>query len=205
MSIWGPAYAIIPTSKYLLLFLGVDVASLCVQAAGGGIASAATSQNPPGSTVPGTRIMLAGIVLQLVAMVVFMLFFLATVFKAKGVPMTKAVRQLLWATLFASTAIVVRNVYRTVELAQGWTGYLMTHEVFFAVFDGAMMVLAGAAFCFFHPARCLRGERELVDEVGIQKDAEVARDKGSESSISSNDGLSNAKDESVSDEHGVMA
>lgn len=38
-----------------------------------------------------------------------------------------------------------------IELSQGWTGYVITHEVYFIVLDGAMMVIAVGIFNIFHP------------------------------------------------------
>lgn len=58
---------------------------------------------------------------------------------------------LLIGTAFASAMIYARGVYRSVELAQGWTGHLMTHEVYFIWLDGFPMVLGYAAFAVLHP------------------------------------------------------
>ena len=41
----------------------------------------------------------------------------------------RRVELLLAGVAFASLMIYVRGVYRSIELAQGWTGYLITHEV----------------------------------------------------------------------------
>lgn len=182
MGIWGNKYSLIPLKRYLFIFLGIDIASLVVQAIGGGMASAASGMTPQGSTKPGTDVMIAGIVIQLASMLVFMVFFIGTVWKARKVPMTSNVKKLLWATVFSSAVIIIRNLYRTIELAQGWTGYLMTHEAFFAVFDGAMMVLASGVFNFFHPAWMLKGEADLIQHEN------AVHDKVSASSISSHDG-----------------
>ena len=53
---------------------------------------------------------------------------------------------------------MVRNFYRAVELAQGWDGYLITHEVYFAVLDGALMVMAVVVFNLFFPSRYVSGD-----------------------------------------------
>jgi len=98
--------------------------------------------------------MLAGIVLQLISMLAFVLvaghFYLAAraavVGRAayahsfdtvSGVDSltTKPVRTLIHTLTLASMAIIVRGVYRTVELAQGWHGYTMRHEAFFDLLD----------------------------------------------------------------------
>lgn len=66
--------------------------------------------------------------------------------------------------------IYVRSIYRTIELLQGWTGFLITHEVYFVVLDGAMMVLAVGIFNLFHPALFgLRDVRKGVRDVDRTK------------------------------------
>lgn len=52
---------------------------------------------------------------------------------------------------FASAMIYVRGAYRSIELAQGWSGVLMTTEVYFTWLDGFPMVLADTAFAAIHP------------------------------------------------------
>lgn len=55
------------------------------------------------------------------------------------------------AITIASIAIYIRCIYRVVELAQGWTGYLITHEVFLMTLDALMISIAGLIFVPFHP------------------------------------------------------
>lgn len=52
-----------------------------------------------------------------------------------------------WATLM----IYIRGIYRSVELAQGWSGYVITHEVYFIWLDGFIMVLCMAGLAVAHP------------------------------------------------------
>ncbi|KAK1920776.1 RTA1 like protein-domain-containing protein [Papiliotrema laurentii] len=63
----------------------------------------------------------------------------------------RRVEFLLAGVAFASLMIYVRGVYRSIELAQGWTGHLITHEPFFTWLDGLPMVLCLAAFAVAHP------------------------------------------------------
>ncbi|WVQ96054.1 hypothetical protein IAU59_003154 [Kwoniella sp. CBS 9459] len=59
--------------------------------------------------------------------------------------------KVLVGTGICSLMIIIRGVYRSVELVQGWEGYLITHEVYTIWFDGAVMVLAIVAVNVFHP------------------------------------------------------
>ncbi|WVQ74899.1 hypothetical protein IAR50_004507 [Cryptococcus sp. DSM 104548] len=50
-----------------------------------------------------------------------------------------------------SLCIIIRGFYRSVELVQGWDGYLIEHEVYQDVLDGIPMVIALASVNVFHP------------------------------------------------------
>ena len=108
-----------------------------------------------GNTAPGTHTMVAGIVFQLASITVFV--FLAADFVRRTLrlqllqTMTGTIVPLLGAMIFSVVCIYIRSIYRTIELSQGWTGYLITHERYFIVLDGVMMVLAVGIFNIFHP------------------------------------------------------
>lgn len=68
--------------------------------------------------------------------------------------------------LFAGTAFVyVRCIYRVVELAQGFSGYLITHEVFLMVLDALFIALCGFVFVPFHPYFALGPKSISIKEV----------------------------------------
>lgn len=48
-------------------------------------------------------------------------------------------------------AIYIRCVYRVIELKQGFSGYLITHEVYIMVLDVLFIFLVGVIFIPFHP------------------------------------------------------
>ena len=99
--------------------------------------------------------MMAGIIIQLVSMSVFAILFLCVIWNARAVPRNAKMKLLLATTSVSAACIIIRNFYRAVELSQGWTGYLITHEVYFCVLDGALMVFAAVVFNVVHPAWCL--------------------------------------------------
>ncbi|KAI9716411.1 MAG: hypothetical protein M1828_000353 [Chrysothrix sp. TS-e1954] len=153
---WGRQYSLISANLYLWIFITADLASIAIQGAGGGIASSASSASPPKSTATGTHIMIAGIAIQLASMSIFCILFLYTIFRARGLYLggrdTK-VTQLLGATIAGAALILIRNVYRAVELGQGWSGYLISHEAYFCVLDAGLMSLCVLIFNIFYPAR----------------------------------------------------
>ena len=167
---YGRRYSPISSTLYLIIFISFDLLSIIVQAVGGGLASKAGGQDPPGNTKPGTHIMMAGIIIQLISMSMFALLYLMYLFRARAVGYSKT---LVAATTFVAFLIMVRNFYRSVELSQGWKGYLITHEVYFTVLDGALMAMAVITFNIFYPAKYVsgiperdeRGERMIMKEL----------------------------------------
>ena len=155
ISEYGRHYSFIGPTTYLSIFVSFDLLSIIIQAVGGGLASSAGGKDPPGNTKPGTHTMLAGIIIQLVSMSCFSLLWIIFLWRAQR---ERIPRTLILTTTFSAFCIMVRNFYRAVELAQGWDGYLITHEVYFAVLDGALMVMAVGVFNIFYPARYISGE-----------------------------------------------
>ena len=143
---YGRRYSLISARMYLAIFVSFDIISIVIQAVGGASASKAGAEDPPGNTKPGTHIMMAGIIIQLVSMSVFGLLWLIFLWRARAVPIS---RILLVVTTFSAFCIIVRNFYRAIELSQGWKGYLITHEVYFAVLDGALMAMVRTSLAHY--------------------------------------------------------
>lgn len=65
--------------------------------------------------------------------------------------------------------IYVRCVYRVAELAEGWTGYLIEHEVYVLVLDGLMVLLGVIPLTIIHPGFALGKDVIPVKGVHIKK------------------------------------
>lgn len=108
-----------------------------------------------GNTKPGTDIMVAGIIFQLVSITIFVFCavdFLRRVLNQRLLHTVQGtLTPLLGAMIFSIVCIYARSIYRTIELLQGWSGYLISHERYFIALDGAMMVLAVVVFNVIHP------------------------------------------------------
>lgn len=52
----------------------------------------------------------------------------------------------MYVTYVSSILILIRQIYRVIELAQGFTDYVAVHEVFFYVFDTIPTYLASSIF-----------------------------------------------------------
>ncbi|RLV91986.1 Sphingoid long-chain base transporter RSB1 [Spathaspora sp. JA1] len=236
--IHGRKFSLLKPLHYSYIFIGCDILSLVIQAAGGAQASIA-SQNY-NNAKPGTNVMIAGIAFQVFAMSIFMIswfrFWTNVYFKADIVPGEKEpenpefqkrsllnfIKLLLngsransykrdhleaafnpkyasirerplynyyaLAISIAVIAIYIRCVYRVVELAQGFSGYLITHEAFVMTLDATMIAIAAIIFMPFHPQIVLgssnvirlksisKNHDEKVEEEVAGTEAEVTAD-----------------------------
>jgi len=169
---FGRRVSPISPAAYLYIFCTVDVASLVVQAVGGGMASIAYEKTPPGDTASGTHIMVAGILFQLASICVFAFLFTYVILRAlrsRGEMLAqRKIQYIIAATIFAVVFIVIRSIYRTIELLQGWSGYLISTERYFIALDGAMMILAVGVFNVVQPRWSEVGEskRDSADLEG---------------------------------------
>ena len=114
--------------------------------------------------------MLIGIGIQLISMTIFCGLWLYFLYAARREGVS---RVLAWTVTFSAACIMVRNVYRAVELGQGFDGYLSYHEAFFSVLDASFMVLAVVVFCVWWPAGYLVGRGEY--EGGVERMPRVER------------------------------
>ncbi|TDL17127.1 RTA1-domain-containing protein [Rickenella mellea] len=169
----GPQYSRLPPKYYLRIFCTVDVIALVVQAVGGAWASVAVDPRP------GGRVMLYGIIFQLVALIAYnalgaeffwrFYFDRPTRSRLNSLPpsqasstsdispkqdinrLSKRMQVLICGIVFSNTCIFIRGVYRTIELSDGWNGRIISTQVYFNVLDGAMILLATATLNILHP------------------------------------------------------
>lgn len=122
--------------------------------------------------------MVGGIVFQLVSIIVFALFFVRVMWSARAqVGKAKEVKLIVAATGISVLLIFIRSIYRTIELSQGWSGFLITHEGYFIALDGTLMILAIAVFNIFNPGLLLSMplSGQVVDQA--QRGVETEKEK----------------------------
>ncbi|KAK7064938.1 RTA1 like protein-domain-containing protein [Favolaschia claudopus] len=158
----GASYSRLTPKWYLVLFLPCDLIALVVQGVGGGLASAAKTLDGANQ---GADIMLYGIAFQFAVIIIFTILamdFLQRYIRDKPVrrvtdsdsvrgDLTLRLKIMLGALAFSTTVLVVRSIYRLIELSDGWTGRIIRTEVYFNVLDGAMITLAIFTLNFIHP------------------------------------------------------
>ncbi|KAJ6083081.1 hypothetical protein N7467_007216 [Penicillium canescens] len=179
----GNESSILKPKLYLWIFCTCDVISLVVQAVGGGMASGEAGKID-GDTAPGTHIMVAGIVFQLFSITIFVFcaadFVRRTMRRRLLQSLTGSVIPLFAAMVLSIVCVYIRSIYRTIELSQGWSGYLITHESYFIALDGAMMIVSVAVFNVLHPGWLLpsgrtissKGERFFTDGLEMNRSAD---------------------------------
>ena len=154
--------------SYPRIFIPCDVASLLLQAAGGGIASAQTHANK--NPAIGDHLMIAGLAFQVFTLLIFMClsldFALRTLKRAKSMgdeafdPVHSRLRQswsfkaFLIALSISTVCIFIRSVYRVVELSEGWSGALIKNQTLFMILEGMMVIIAVLLLNVFHPGLC---------------------------------------------------
>jgi len=52
---------------------------------------------------------------------------------------------------FSLICLLIRAIYRTIELSDGWDGRIISTQVLFNVLDGAMVLSAITTLNVFHP------------------------------------------------------
>ncbi|KAJ8522070.1 hypothetical protein ONZ45_g1285 [Pleurotus djamor] len=164
----GPVYSRLSPKWYTIIFLSCDIIALVIQGVGGGIAASAADGD--GDAVTGGNIMLGGIIFQLVAITLYSIcaveFFMRYLGDrpVRSVPkpiegdqeatrgvLDTRLRLMISALAFSTLLLFIRSIYRTIELADGWDGRIITTEVYFNVLDGTMVFLAMFAMNVAHP------------------------------------------------------
>ncbi|KAK1777210.1 RTA1-domain-containing protein [Copromyces sp. CBS 386.78] len=158
---------------YPLFFVPADVSCLVIQAIGGGIAASASKQDYQ-LLQHGNRVIIAGIVLQVVVLGAFgalsAIFLLRAKKHFRSLPHFQSLpesttleieqqqtwknnktRLFLWAMAGAYACLIIRCVYRIAEMAGGWGNDIMQDEPSFVVLESFMVGIASVLFTVFAP------------------------------------------------------
>lgn len=150
--------SIVPVKWLTKIFVMGDVLSFLVQGSGGGI----QAQGTLSSYNTGANIVIGGLILQIVIFGFFVV--VAAIFHSRlaknptrpsldpAIPWQKH----LYVLYFSSILILVRNLIRVIEYAQGNDGYIVSHEWMLYIFDGILMAAVVVAFSVVHPSKLLR-------------------------------------------------
>ncbi|KAK3329276.1 RTA1 like protein-domain-containing protein [Apodospora peruviana] len=158
----NPSLSRVPPRVYPLFFVPADFSCLVIQAIGGGIAAAA-GRDKYSLLQHGNRVIIAGIVLQVVVLGVFgALSGLYLVQARRWIKSdTTGERGSLWydgrfrlflyAMMGAYAALLIRCIYRIAEMAGGWGNHIMQDEPSFVVLESFMVLIASVLLAAFAP------------------------------------------------------
>lgn len=161
----SPQLSRLPARWYTYIFITCDLISLVLQAAGGG--TAATADGDMAQLDTGDHMMMAGLSFQVFTLLIFgglSLEFGARCYRRRGTPVLREetagvragarFRWLVAALATAYAAILVRCVYRIVEMAGGWRNPVMQNEASFIALDSTLCSLAVLCLTVWHPGHC---------------------------------------------------
>ncbi|TCD68518.1 hypothetical protein EIP91_010574 [Steccherinum ochraceum] len=175
----GDDHLWISPRRITLVFVMSDVVTFLIQAAGG----ATSTSNDPQVALTGAHIFLAGLALQLASFVVFSVLYVRFLFRVSkyspsawtqdsSLPWYRDWRSLATALIVSCIGILIRSVYRTIELSEGYHGKLATTESYFYGLDTLPLFLAIAIYVPFWPGRYL-------PDVDALKEMEMEAQRGS--------------------------
>ncbi|KAK6716513.1 hypothetical protein SNK04_007461 [Fusarium graminearum] len=173
---YGREYSFIKPVLYPWVFVGTDLFSIVIQAAGGGISSAATNGENANQNLldVGSAMLVAGVVFQMANMIFcggLMLVYIWRRHKAikNGAAVRageehgagadvkvirasdKKTKMFVFALTAAYVAIIIRCIYRIPEMQMGWGSTLMQNETTFLILDGTMILISVWTLTIFHP------------------------------------------------------
>ncbi|KAM0259116.1 hypothetical protein ACHAQJ_003487 [Trichoderma viride] len=158
--VYGQQISRFSPRTYAFTFMTCDFISLVLQALGGGLA--ATADDNSGAET-GRAIMVAGVVFQVVSLLIFMGLWLEFVFRLRRTSASaknsrfielRDTNKFTWFQYALGAAVVlifIRSVYRVAELQQGFNGPIANDEVSFMILEGPMIFLAVVAMTVLHP------------------------------------------------------
>ncbi|KAF7947370.1 uncharacterized protein EAE97_004619 [Botrytis byssoidea] len=164
--IYGQEISRFRPATYTIIFCTCDLISLVLQAAGGAIASTADTLDDKDL---GKNIMLAGLVFQVFSLILFAILgteFAWRVRRSHGswnpryidLVSSTFFKSFLGGLCIATITILIRSIYRCIELSGGFNGPLFIgHEVEFMILEGVMITLAVAALTILHPGVAMKG------------------------------------------------
>ncbi|KAI5249727.1 putative RTA1 domain protein [Aureobasidium subglaciale] len=164
--VFGEQYSRLKPKTYSLVFVCIDIFSLCIQAVGGALTATA---DEPVARQNGTDVLIAGLALQAVSLATFILLSADFLRKVKrgnkdernpdfeNFRSKKSFKLFQFALPIAALVIMIRCIYRVVELCQGFGGQLANEEIPFDILEGPMIIIACICLTVFHPGFVFRG------------------------------------------------
>jgi hypothetical protein len=149
---------------------------ILIQYPGGGLLAKDLTNTTSSTAQTGKFIIVAGLILQFIWFVFFVAVAAVFHYRMIAVPTTRSLqpdirwKQYLRSIYFVSILIMIRSLVRIIEYVQGYTGYILSHEVFLYLFDALLMLIVMVWMNWKHPSeisRLLRREGAKMDGVTL--------------------------------------
>jgi len=156
----GVQYSLFRPAIIERFFVISDVVSFLVQAIGASVFASATTNNSPQSVFDVAQaILIAGFVIQLAALVLFLTTCVYVDLRTQRHPRPEIShgkwRRLFTALYISVSMVLIRSIYRTIEFEVKRGSDLSTelngHEAYFGVFETLAMFIAFVVYVPFHP------------------------------------------------------
>jgi len=165
-------YLLVTPRRITIVFISSDITTFLIQACGGALS---ISANDEPLALAGSRIFLAGLALQLLSFSIFSCIFITFLYRVqkhepeiyirdRDIVWYKDWRTLARVMVLSCIGILIRSVYRCIELGQGFQGRLATSEPFFYGLDTLPLFIAIVVYLPFWPGRFIRPIREIVED-----------------------------------------
>ncbi|KAH6670880.1 RTA1 like protein-domain-containing protein [Plectosphaerella plurivora] len=150
-----PSLSRFKPSLFYWIFIPCDIVSLILQATGGALSCLASTQE---DVDIGVKISLAGLVFQVVCITFFCGFFAdyLVLCKKSGAKINQKLKFFLIFLLLSIVFILIRCVYRIVELREGYFSEMFRDEPPFIALESGIMVAAVLCMAIGHPGFALK-------------------------------------------------
>ena len=162
-------HSMVQVNQLTKLFVLFDVLIFQVQSAGAGL----QAQKKPSAQHFGQILVLVALVLQIVVFAMFVI--VAAVFQRRVVsqPTQQSQGPLRWkrhmnALYGISGLVLLRNIIRVVEYAQGYSGYINGHEWFLYTFDAVSMFGVMVVMGVIYAPVLLGYKGEELSEIAVE-------------------------------------
>jgi len=181
-------HLVVPSHRIAVFFMGSDVITFLIQAVGGSMSVSDNLQ----TALTGSHIFLTGLTAQFVSFLFFTIVYILFLWNTyrydcevfshdKGQKWYDDWRVLAFALFISCIGILIRSVYRTVELSQGYIGHLATTESYFYALDTLPLFIAITVYVPFWPGRFIPPlmpgvSKDLVSEEGSVRSERMKED-----------------------------
>ncbi|KIY51649.1 hypothetical protein FISHEDRAFT_36637, partial [Fistulina hepatica ATCC 64428] len=156
----GARHSWIRPTRVAFIFVSSDIVTFLVQAAG---SSLLVTEH----AVTGQHVFLVGLVLQSASYVLFFVTFLRAIYSVKREGIATG-KEIWWKAVyplgFSSIPILVRCVFRCIQIGLGRTNILSTDEVFFYCLDSLPLLLSIVIYVIWWPGEYIDSGADSIAE-----------------------------------------